>query len=315
MSSVTTTTPGEKATRDSFGEALRKLGEEMPKIVVLDADLSVSTKSALFGKAFPNRFFQMGIAEANMVGTAAGLAFTGFIPFCCSFGCFVAGRYETIRVSVGYSRANVKIVGTHSGLGTGEDGYTQMGLEDINVMRGLPGMTIVQPSDDLTTHAAVRFAAQHEGPVYLRLTRHKLPTLYRTEQVFQMGRGILLKEGGGKVAIVASGGTVTEALKASEELSDLNPWVVDMHTIKPIDRALIKTLSNNCSLIVTVEDHNIIGGLGTAVAEVLSQEGSRAKLERLGVQDVYGESGEAVALYEKYGLSAKHIVSRVRALL
>jgi transketolase len=302
----------EKATRDSFGEAIRDLGSEMPKIVVLDADLSVSTKSVHFAKAFPDRFFEMGIAEANMIGTAAGLAFTGYIPFACSFGAFVAGRYETIRVSVGYSRANVKIVGTHAGLGIGDDGYTQMGLEDIAVMRCIPGMTVIQPADDITAKAAVRYAATHVGPVYLRLTRQKLPTLYRTAQIFQPGRGILLKEGGTSLALIGTGSTVSEILKASEELSDLNPWVIDMHTIKPMDRALIKRLGHSCRHIVTVEDHTVIGGLGSAVAEVLAEDESRATLTRLGLQDTFGESGQAHELYEKYGISASRIVAQVR---
>jgi transketolase len=301
----------EKSTRDAFGEAIKKLGAEFPNLVVLDADLSVSTKTHDFSKAFPERFVQMGIAEANMVGTAAGLSFAGKVPFCCSFGCFITGRYETIRVSVGYSEANVKIVGTHSGLGTADDGYTQMGLEDVNVMRGLPGITILQPSDEVTTHAAVRFAATHVGPVYLRLTRQKLPGLYTSEQIFQAGRGIILKEGK-DVALIGTGATVSEALKASEELSDLNPWVVDMHTIKPIDRALVRSLAQTCRSIITVEDHNIIGGLGTAVAEMMAEQDSKAKLLRLGVQDKYGESGLAPELYDKYGISAAKIVSRVR---
>lgn len=302
----------DKATRDSFGEALKALGQEMPNLVVLDADLSVSTKSVTFAKAFPDRFFQMGIAEANMIGTAAGLAFTGFVPFCCSFGCFIAGRYETIRVSVGYSRANVKIVGTHAGLGIGEDGYTQMGLEDIAVLRALPGITILQPSDHASTVAAVRYAAKHVGPVYLRLTRQKLPALYKNESFFQPGRAHILKEGGQRLALVGSGSTVVEALRASEELSELNPWVVDMHTIKPIDRALVRSLAQNCETILTVEDHSVIGGLGSAVAEVCAEEGGKARLIRLGVQDTYGESGDAAALYDKYGISAKRIVERVR---
>ncbi len=304
----------EKATRDSFGEALKRLGGEIPKIVALDADLSCSTKSNMFAKAYPDRFFQMGIAESNMIGTAAGLAFTGFIPFVCSFGAFVAGRYETIRVSIGYSKANVKIVGTHAGLGIGDDGYTQMGLEDVNVLRALPGITILQPSDDLTTQAAVRFAATHVGPVYLRLTRQKLPTLYRNEQVFQAGRGILLKEGK-DLALIGTGATVIEAMKASEELSDMNPWVVDMHTLKPIDRALVKTLGRSCKWIVTVEDHNVIGGLGSAVAEVLAEEGFAGKLIRMGLQDMYGESGDPTELYEKYGLSSGAIVRKVREVI
>ena len=303
----------DRATRDSFGEVIKELGEEFPKIVVLDADLSCSTKSILFAKAFPDRFFQMGIAESNMVGTAAGLSFTGCIPFCCSFGAFVAGRYETIRVSVGYSKANVKIVGTHSGLGIGEDGYTQMGLEDVNIMRGLPGMIILNPSDDATTRAAVRFAATHEGPVYLRLTRQKLPALHQ-ETDFQMGRGIVLKEGK-SLALVGTGSTVTECLKASQSLTQFNPWVVDIHTIKPIDKALIKTLARNCKLIVSAEDHNIVGGLGTAIAEVLAEEGWSGKLVRLGVQDTYGESGLADELYEKYGFSAGKITKKVMSLL
>lgn len=303
----------DRATRDSFGEVIKELGEEFPKIVVLDADLSCSTKSILFAKAFPDRFFQMGIAEANMVGTAAGLSFTGCIPFCCSFGAFVAGRYETIRVSVGYSKANVKIVGTHSGLGIGEDGYTQMGLEDVNIMRGLPGMIILNPSDDATTRAAVRFAATHEGPVYLRLTRQKLPALHQ-ETDFQMGHGIVLKEGK-SLALVGTGSTVTECLKASQSLKQFNPWVVDIHTIKPIDKALIKTLARNCKLIVSAEDHNIVGGLGTAIAEVLAEEGWSGKLVRLGVQDTYGESGLADELYEKHGFSAGKITKKVMSLL
>lgn len=302
----------EKATRDAFGETLKQLGAEIPNLVVLDADLSCSTKSAGFAKAYPDRFFQMGIAEANMIGTAAGMSFTGLVPFCCSFGAFVATRYETIRVSVGYSRANVKIVGTHAGLGIGDDGYTQMGLEDLNVLRGLPGMVILNPADEATTQAAVRFAAEHEGPVYLRLTRQKLPTLYRSPSVFQMGRGILVKEGK-DFALMGTGSGVNEALKASEELTEFSPWVVDMHTIKPIDRALVRSLGKQCKYIFTVEDHNVIGGLGSAVAEVLAEEGLPCKLVRIGVQDTYGESGEWKELYEKYGLSAKAIVQKVRA--
>lgn len=299
-----------KATRDSFGEALRDLGKENSSIVVLDADLSVSTKSSTFAKAFPDRFFQMGIAEANMIGTAAGMAFSGLVPFCCSFGCFLTGKYETIRVSVGYSKANVKLVGTHAGLGTGEDGYTQMGLEDLNLMRGLPGMAVLNPCDDKSTRAAVRFATSHHGPVYLRLTRQKLPEVYTSESEFKFGKAHVLRKGG-KLALIGTGSTVTEVLQAAEKLSHKNPWVIDIHTIKPIDREIISTLAKECSQIVTVEDHNVIGGLGTAVAEVLSEVGFSGKLLRLGVQDTYGESGLPNELYEKYGLSAGQIVSRL----
>ncbi len=301
-----------KATRDSFGETLLALGKEDKRIVVLDADLSASTKSGIFGKAIPERFFQMGIAEANMVGTAAGMSFTGLIPFICSFGAFLTGRYDTIRISIGYSKANVKLVGTHAGLGIGDDGYTQMGLEDLSLMRGLPGFTVLQPCDHVTTVAAVRFAASHEGPVYLRLTRQKLPQVHTSESAFKMGQGIVLKEGG-KVALLASGATVTEALGAS---LDLEPcWVVDFPTIKPIDRNLIRTLAQKCQLIATVEDHSVVGGLGSAVAEVLAEEGFAGKLVRLGLQDRYAESGEAPALYEKYGISSAKITASVRAKL
>lgn len=300
-----------KATRDSFGETLLALGKENSKIVVLDADLSASTKSGIFAKAFPDRFFQMGISEANMVGAAAGMSFTGLVPFICSFGAFVTGRYDTIRISVGYSQANVKIVGTHAGLGIGDDGYTQMGLEDVSLMRGLPGFTVLQPSDHMTAVAAVKFAAQHTGPVYLRLTRQKLPTIHASESVFQVGKGIVIKEGG-ETALLATGAGVAEALQASEMLSALKPWVVDFPTIKPIDRDLIRRLAQKCRLITTVEDHSVIGGLGSAVAEVLAEEGFSGKLQRLGLQDVYGESGEAPALYDKYGISAKRIAEQVR---
>lgn len=301
----------DKATRDAFGTAVAKLGREYPRIVVLDADLSVSTKSVVFGKQFPDRFFQMGIAESNMVGTAAGLALAGYVPFLCSFGCFVAGRYETIRMSVGYSKTNVKIVGTHAGIGIGEDGYSQMGLEDLTLMRGLPGMTVIQPSDEQSTAAAVRFAATTEGPFYLRLTRQKLPNLYKDEHVFQCGRGIILREGK-DVALIGTGATVAEALKASEELSQWSPWVIDMHTIKPIDRALVKSLAKSCRWIVTIEDHNVIGGLGSAVAEVLAElPEHRGQLVRIGVEG-YAESGDPTELYEKYGLSGAKIAARLK---
>ncbi|MBI1861631.1 MAG: transketolase family protein [Deltaproteobacteria bacterium] len=303
-----------KATRDSFGEAVKMVGSTDPKVVVLDADLSVSTKSILFAKEFPDRFFQMGIAEQNMIGTAAGLAFAGYTPFLCSFGCFLAGRYETIRVSVGYSRANVKMVGTHSGLGTGEDGYTQMGLEDVTVLSALPGLTILQPSDHLSTVAAVRFAASHVGPVYLRLTRQKLPALYQSEHSFQMGRATILKEGR-DIALIGTGSMVHEMLAASQLLQGVNPWIIDMHTLKPIDRSLIKSLGNSCKWIVTAEDHSTIGGLGTAVGTALAEMGASAKLIRIGVEDRFGESGPASELYEKYGLSAKRVAERVRSLL
>ena len=302
-----------KGTRDSFGEALLEVGRHNPRVVALDADLSVSTKSVMFAKEFPGRFFQMGIAEANMVGTAAGLSFCGWIPFLCSFGAFVAGRYETIRVSVGYSKANVKIVGTHAGLGIGDDGYTQMGLEDVNVMRGVPGMAVIQPSDHLSTIEAVQFSARHSGPVYLRLTRQKLPAIYKPgTPAFTYGKANIIRKGSG-VALLASGATVHEAIKAAETIKD--PWIVDFSTIKPIDTDLIRSLAGQCKRIITVEDHNIIGGLGSAVAEVLAETGYSGTLERLGVQDTYGESGDPGELYEKYGFSANQISLRFHGSL
>lgn len=315
MSAPTTSTGAEKATRDSFGETLKALGAEMPNLVVLDADLSVSTKTAAFAKEYPNRFFQMGIAEANMVGTAAGLAFTGYVPFLASFGAFVAGRYETIRVSVGYSKANVKIVGTHAGLGTGEDGYTQMGLEDINVLRGLPGMSILQPSDHNSTVAAVRYAAKTEGPFYLRLTRQKLPVIYSSPDQFQFGQAAVLKEGGSKdaVALLATGGTTGETLKASQSMKT-QPWVLDFTTIKPIDTEAIRMLAGRCKHIITVEDHNVIGGLGSAVAEVLAETGFSGRLHRIGVGEEYGVSGTPAGLYEAFGLSASRLAERFATL-
>jgi transketolase len=304
----------EKATRDSFGETLRALGAEMPELVVLDADLSVSTKSALFAKEFPARFFQMGIAECNMIGTAAGLAFTGYVPFICSFGAFVAGRYETIRVSVGYSKANVKIVGTHAGLGTGEDGYTQMGLEDIAILRSLPGMTILQPCDHVSTAAAVRYAAKTNGPFYLRLTRQKLPAVYSTSETFEFGKAKILKQGE-QVALLATGGTVGETLKAAESLGHVKPYVVDFHTIKPIDVDVIKMLAAKCKTIITIEDHNVIGGLGSAVAEQLVECGFAGRMHRIGVGEEYGVSGTPAGLYEHFGLSAPKLVERFKKIL
>ncbi len=304
----------EKATRDAFGEALKEIGAEFPNVVVLDADLSVSTKSAVFAKAYPARFFEMGIAESNMIGTAAGLSFTGLVPFACSFGCFVVGRYETIRLSIGYSRANVKIVGTHAGLGIGEDGYSQMALEDLSVLRALPGMTIIQPADEITTRAAVRFSTMHFGPVYLRLTRQKLPSIHKSETVFQCGRGIIMKEGGNQLALFGTGATVSEALRVSDTLSSMNPWVIDFHTIKPIDRALIKSIGSLCQVIVTIEDHNVVGGLGSAVADVLAEQNNHSRLVRIGVSE-YGESGSPIELYDKYGLSADKIVSKLKEVI
>lgn len=303
------------ATRVAFGETLVRMGETHPNVVVLDADLSVSTKSIGFAKKFPNRFFQMGIAEANMIGTAAGLALSGKIPFLCSFGCFITGRFETIRVSIGYNQANVRMIGTHAGLGIGEDGYTQMALEDIALMRSLPGVAVLQPADSKETEKMIEYLSEHHrGPVYVRLTRQNLISLFNDDYEFHYGKGVVLREGK-DLAFLATGGVVYNSYRAAEILDreGISTTIVNIHTLKPIDETLILELSATHKKIVTVEDHNIIGGLGTAVAEILASHGRPTKLLRLGVQDVYGESAPAEALYEKYGLSTEKIVQAVKA--
>lgn len=298
-----------KATRAAFGETLVRIGETHPNVVVLDADLSVSTKSSAFAKKFPARFFQMGIAEANMIGTAAGLALSGKIPFLCSFGCFITGRFETIRISIGYNQANVRMIGTHSGLGIGEDGYTQMALEDMALMRSLPGVGILQPADPKETEKMIEYLAEHHrGPVYVRLTRQNVAELFNDHYEFHYGKGVVLKEGT-DLALLATGGVVYNSYLAAGLLDreGISTTVVNIHTIKPLDESLVLELSKTHKTLVTVEDHNVIGGLGTAVAEVLASAGAGVKQLRLGVHDVYGESGSAEALYEKYGLSADKI--------
>ena len=306
-----------KATRAAFGETLVKVGAKHPEIVVLDADLSVSTKSAEFAKKFPDRFFQMGIAEANMIGTAAGLALSGKLPFLCSFGCFIVGRFETIRISIGYNQANVRMIGTHAGLGIGEDGYTQMALEDIALMRTLPGLTVCQPADAVETEKMIEYlSAHHRGPVYIRLTRQGVPGLFNSDYCFQPDKGVVLKEGK-DIAILATGGVVYNSYHAATllEKENISATVVNIHTIKPIDEKLILELAASHQKLVSVEDHNIIGGLGSAVSEVLTSKGAATSLLRIGVQDIYGESGTAEDLYEKYGLSAHQIFIQCRALL
>jgi len=305
-----------KATRAAFGEAVVRLGEKNPNVVVLDADLSCSTKSIGFAKKFPDRFFQMGIAESNMIGTAAGLALSGKVPFLCSFGCFVVGRFETIRISVGYNQVNVRIVGTHAGLGIGEDGYTQMALEDIALMRTLPGVGVLQPADAEETEQMIEYlGSHHQGPVYIRLTRQGLVPLFNKNYKFEYGKGVILKKGT-KLAILATGGVVYNALMAAERLEKkgISTTVVNIHTIKPLDDALVLNLSKTHDRMVTVEDHNVIGGLGGAVSETISQSEHAIPLCRIGVQDIYGESAPAEDLYEKYGLSENKIFAQCESL-
>ncbi|MBI1388610.1 MAG: transketolase family protein [bacterium] len=295
------------ASRQSFGLALAELGESHPNIVVCDADLSKSTMSCHFAEKFPERFFEFGISEANMLGAGAGMALTGKVPFVCSFACFISGRFDTIRISIAYSRANVKIVGTHAGVGIGEDGHSQMGLEDLGLMRSLPGMVVIQPADDIETRQAVKFAAEHQGPVYLRLTRQKLDDVNDSSYEFQVGKGVTLADGSG-LTLIATGGTVAHALKAKGLLAarGVDARVVNIHTIKPFDAELIAKCARETGLLMTVEDHSIIGGLGSAVAEVIA-EGAPAKLKRWGVLDVFGESGTPEDMYRAHKIDAEGI--------
>jgi transketolase len=303
------------ATRQAFGEALALVGAEHREVVVLDADLSKSTKSELFAKKFPERFFQMGIAEQNMLGVAAGLGLSGKIPFACSFACFIAGRFETIKISVAYAGAPVRIVGTHAGVGIGEDGYSQMGLEDVGLMRTLPEMVVLQPADDIETHAMVRWLVEQcKQPAYLRLTRQNVRRVHPASWTFAPGQLDVLREGT-DVAIIASGGPVMNALDAAESLAKdgVSVGVANLSTIKPLDVAGVEALARKVPLIVTVEDHNVLGGAGSAVAEVVaSMRGARARVHRHGVLDTFGESGTPEALYAKHRLDAAGIAAVVR---
>lgn len=310
-----------KATRQSFGEIIVKIAEKNPHILVLDADLSKSTMTGEFVKKFPERHFELGIAEQNMIGTAAGLALGGKIPFATSFACFLASRYETIRMSVAYSNANVKLVGTHVGVGIGEDGNSQMGLEDIALLRSLPNMTLLQPADDIETQKAVIWSADHKGPVYLRLTRQKVQDVHDDKYEFQIGRGDILRKGQGKdpkksIAVFATGGVVYNALKACEELEKegADVTVVNIHTIKPMDEKLIIELAKQCQKFVTIEDHYTIGGLGSAVSEVLTDAGLPVQLLRIGVKE-FGESGRPEEVYEKFGFSIPKIKQSIQKFL
>lgn len=306
------------ATRQAFGEALAAVGKDVKEVVALDADLSKSTKSELFGKAFPDRFFQLGIAEQNMIGVAAGLALSGKIPFACSFACFLAGRFETIKISVAYSGARVRLVGTHAGVGIGEDGYSQMGLEDVGLMRTLPEMVVLQPCDDLETHSMIKWLATDcTQPAYIRLTRQNLDRQHAEGYEFKPGKLDVLHEGK-DVAIFASGGPVTHAVKAREALekSGLSVAVVNVGSVKPFDEEGTRAWAKKVPLIVTVEDHNVIGGIGSAVGEaVASMKGDRATVHRHGIHDTFGESGTPEALYEKFELDAAGIEKVVRAQL
>jgi transketolase len=303
-----------KASRAAFGEALVELAARDPRIVALDADLSKSTMTGAFARAHPDRHFNLGIAESNMVGIGAGLALTGKIPFVCSFACFVVGRFETIRMSVAYTNANVKIVGTHAGIAIGEDGYSQMALEDIACLRALPNVAIVQPADELETRQAVAWAAEHEGPVYLRLTRQALEPVCPPDSRFAPGRWLRLRPGG-DVTIVATGGPVAGALRAADRLAadGIQAEVLDAASIKPLDEETLLASAGKTGHVVTVEDHALEGGLGGAVAEALGDL-LPTRLRRLGVRG-FGESGDPKGLYARHGLDPDGIAASVRAFL
>jgi transketolase len=303
-----------KASRAAFGEALLELGARDPRIVTVDADLSKSTMTAAFAKKYPDRAYNMGIAESNMIGVGAGLALTGQIPFVCSFACFVVGRFETIRISVAYTNANVKIVGTHAGIAIGEDGYSQMGLEDVACLRALPNVAIVQPADELETKQAIAYAVEHEGPLYLRLTRQNLEDVCPPDYRFRLGTWLVLRPGP-DVTLIASGGPVANCLQAATILAadGISAEVINAASIKPLDEDLLLRSAGKTGHVVTVEDHSIDGGLGGAVAETLG-ELLPTPLKRLGVRG-FGESGDYKGLYAKHGLDPVGIASSVRKFL
>ncbi|MBZ4664132.1 MAG: transketolase family protein [Caloramator sp.] len=302
------------ATREAYGKALVELGKENKNIVVLDADLSKSTKTADFAKAYPERFFNVGIAEADLIGTAAGLSTCGKIPFASTFAMFAAGRaFEQIRNSVCYPKLNVKIAATHAGLTVGEDGASHQSVEDIAIMRSIPNMTVICPSDDVETMAAVKAASEYYGPVYIRLGRSSVPTINdRPEYKFEIGKAVLLKEGK-DVSIFATGIMVSEALKAAEELQKegIDAEVINIHTIKPIDEEAVVNSVKKTKAAVTCEEHNIIGGLGSAVCEVLSEK-YPAPVKRVGIKDTFGESGKPAELLKKYGLTKDEIIKAAK---
>ena len=302
-----------KAIRQSYGEALADLGKKNEKIVVLDADLSSATKTNIFAKEFPERFLDMGIAEANMLGTAAGLATCGKIPYVSTFAAFAAGRaYDQIRCSVCYPKLNVKICVTHSGITVGEDGATHQMIEDISMMRTMPNMTVMTTSDDVETKWAVEEISKIEGPVYLRLARVKTSKIYDENQKFEIGKAIQIGEGT-DATIFATGVTVEQALIAKEELhkQGIEVRVVDMHTIKPIDKEMIIKCAKATKKLISVEDHSVIGGLGSAISEVLT-ENYPVKLKRIGIKDCFGRSGKAEELIKYFGIDSESIKKAVQ---
>lgn len=304
------------ATRDAYGEKLIELGSRNKDVVVLDADLAKSTKTILFKKEFPDRFFDVGVAEQNLIGTAAGLSLAGKIPFASTFAVFATGRaYDQLRNTVCYSRLNVKIVSSHAGLTVGEDGGSHQALEDIALTRVLPNMVVIVPADAVETHSVLEFAVEYKGPVYIRLGRPKVPIVCDDDYSFSLGKGTILREGT-DAAIVATGITVAQALEAANILLEkgIDVEVVNMACIKPLDNELIIKSARKTGAVVTAEEHSIIGGLGSAVAEVLV-ESAPVPMERVGVQDVFGESGSPQELLEKYGITSHSIAAAVERVV
>jgi len=305
--------------RNAYGEALIELGEKHKNLVVLDADLSKSTKTIMFAKKYPERFFEMGIAEANMISTAAGFASCGKIPFVSTFAVFATGRvYDQIRMDVAYSRANVKIFATHGGISIGEDGASHQMIEDIALMRALPNMTVLAPSDATQTKKIVHLMAENIGPMYARVGRADAPIIYSEKDLeeLKIGKGIIVEDGK-DITFIATGTMVEPALETKKILKEqgISARVIDMHTIKPIDEKLILKCAKETKAIITAEEHSIIGGLGTAVAEILAENNVQTRFLRMGIKDVFCESGSPAELWEKYELNEKHMVKKAQNLL
>lgn len=305
-----------KATRDAYGEALVELGRRDDRIVVLDGDLAASTRTQLFAKAFPDRFFNVGIAEANLVGLAGGLAHSGKIPFISSFACFMVCKgYDQLRMSAAFPMHNVKVVVSHGGISVGEDGTSQQSIEDVALMTTLPGFVVTVPADEHATRALIRRCVEFEGPFYMRTGRPKAPLVYTPDSPFEIGKGVRLREGR-DVTLAANGLLVHEALRAAEELerAGVCASVIDLHTVKPLDEALLREEARRTGAVVTAEEHQIWGGLGSAVARVLAQD-RPVPMECVAIQDTYAESGKPRELFEKYGLTARHIILAAQRVL
>ena len=301
-----------KSIREAFGKKLAELGGKYPNIVVLDADVSASTQTKIFAKEYPERFFDVGIAEQNLIATAAGLSLTGKIPFAATFAVFATGRtYDQIRASVCYQHANVKIIGTHGGITVGEDGATHQALEDVSLMRGLPNMTVIVPSDCRECEQVLEFAAEHDGPVYIRIARNSLPDIYSADYKFNPYKANILKEGK-DLTIITNGDVAAEVVRAAEILSQkgVDAEVIIAPVVKPFDKETIITSARKTGLVITVEDHSVNGGIGSAVCETLA-ENAPTRVVRIGINDEFGQSGEAKELLKHYGLDSESIVKRI----